>query len=193
MNKKNILKMSILGTIVGILAFSLIPVALAGPPGHFEDRPWWNNLVMPFWFGYWDWTTGEYQYEYWEYSASEDLYFRIGWGAWWEEIENEWFPKWPYEYKLFINDEEIPLQRYSVQVFPKEDREIVAKVSMWYHVFGPGYFTAGGEYLLRWEMWVKRPYQGDGLNYWRPAVDYWGIFSPPGSVWIYEYPLVIVP
>jgi hypothetical protein len=183
MFKKNFLKKTTLFTIFGILALCLIPTVMAGPPGHFRDRPGDNNLLLAWWFGD----------PYYEFSASEDLYFRIGWGAWYEEIENDWAPKWPYKYKLFINDEEITLQRYDVPV-PKENKEIVAKVSMWYHVFGPGYFTAGEEYTFRFEFWVRRPYQGDGLNYWRIYVDYWGIFSPPGTVHSFEFEVLnIVP
>ncbi len=176
MNKKNILKMSILGATVGILAFSLIPAASAGIPGHWKDNLWENNLSRAYW-----WND-----PYWPYSTSENLYFAMGWSTWWEEIENDWAPKWPYKYKLFINDEEINLQRFDIPV-PKEAKEIVAKTTFWYHEFGPGYFTPGEEYTFRFEFWVRRPYQGDGLNHWRIFVDYWGIFSPPGTVFSFEY------
>lgn len=180
MNKAKFLKRSILFATIGILALSLIPAAMAGSPGHMKERPWDNNLLMSWWFGDPDW----------EFSTSDDLYFRIGWSAWWEEIENDWAPKWPYKFKLFINNEEINLQRFDVPVL-KENKEIVAKNSQWYHVFGPGYFTPGGEYLLRFEFWVRRPYQGDGKNYWRIFDDYNGIFGPPGE-FIGESPLNIV-
>ena len=170
MNKAKFLKRSILFATIGILALSFIPAVSAGVPGHFRDRPGYNNLLVPWWIG--DPTF--------PLSTSEDLYFSIGWATWWEEIENDWAPKWPYKFKLFINNEEIDLDRFSAPV-PKEDKEIVAKLSYWYHVFGPGYFTEGGEYLLRFEFWVRRPYQNDGLNHWRIFNDYNGIFGPPGE------------
>ena len=176
MNKTK--KMTILCATIGILAFSLIPLVSAGLPGHFKDRPGCNNLLINWW-----------NFEH-EFSASEDLYFRIGWGSTTEEIENDWAPKNPWKFKLFINDEEINLQRYEV----KADKEAgVIKVSYWYHVFGPGYFEAEGEYLLRFEFWVRRPYQGDGLNHWRIFVDYGGyVWGAPGTVASYEYYLNIV-
>jgi len=155
MNKAKFVKKSILFAIIGILAFSLIPVVNAGVPGHFRDRPGYNNLLMPWWTGYYGW----------EFDASDDIYFKIGWYTSEWEIENDIAPKHPWMMKLFINGEEINLQRYGFV----NDK---VKVSYWYHVFGPGYFEAGREYLLRFEFWVKRPYQGDNKNYWRIFVDY---------------------
>jgi len=179
MNKTKFIKKSILIATIGILAFSLIPVANAGTPRHVQERPWENNLLMPFYYG-----------ESFEFSTSEDLYFRIGWGSTEEEIENDWAPKNPWKFKLFINDEEINLQRYGV----KADKAAgVVKLSYWYHVFGPGYFEPEGEYLLRFEFWVRRPYQDDGLNHWRIFVDYGGfVWGEPGTVASYEYYLNIV-
>ena len=98
-------------------------------------------------------------------------------------------PKNPWKVKLFINDEEINLQRFDVKV-DKDAGDL--KTSYWYHVFGPGYFEVGGEYLLRWEFWIRRPYQGDGKNYWRIWVDYGGIYFYPGFEFKAEYHLNIV-
>jgi len=178
MNKTK--KMSILFATIGILAFSLIPAVSAGVPGHMKERPDYNNLLMPWWIG------GDF-----EFSASEDLYFRIGWYTSPEEIENDIAPKHPWKYKLFINDEEINLQRYGFVLIIKEI-DLHLKFSYWYHVFGPGYFEAGGEYLLRFEFWVKRPYMGDGLNHWRIMVDHWGLYLPAGAEHRFEYYLNIV-
>jgi len=181
MNKTKFIKKSILIATIGILAFSLIPVASAGTPRHVQERPWENNLLMPWWYG-----------ESFEFSTSEDLYFKIGWASTYEEIENDWAPKNPWKFKLFINNEEINLQRYDIPI-SKEDKSILSKQSMFYHVFGPGYFEPEGEYLLRFEFWVKRPYQDDGLNHWRIFVDYWGVvWGAPGEVASYEYYLTIV-
>ena len=173
MNKSKF-KKSLLFATIRILAFSLIPVANAGVPRFMQRDDYWNNLLMPFW-------TGDLGYEF---SASEDIFFRIGWASTLEEIENDWAPKNPWKYKLFINDEEIDLQRYDVKV----DKTVFVKQSMWYHIFGPGYFEAEGDYLLRWEFWVRRPYQGDGLNHWRIFVDYDG----NDLEYSFEYPLNIV-
>ncbi len=159
MNKAKFVKKSILFAMISILALSLIPAVSAGVPGHFKERSPYNNLAAPV-FGFPN-----------VFSTSEDLYFRVGWMSTYEEIENDWFPPQPYKFKLFINDEEINLQRYGKGV-PKEDKNEVIKMSWWYHVFGPGYFTAGGPYHLKIEFWVLRPYGGDGLNYWRIHVDY---------------------
>ena len=176
MNKTK--KMSILFAIIGILAFSLIPVANAGVPPFMQDRPFYNNIAYPA-FGFSN-----------VFSTSEDLFYRIGWASSIEEIENDWAPKNPWKFKLFINDEEINLQRYDVKV----DKTVLIKQSMWYHVFGPGYFTVEGNYHIRWEFWVKRPYQGDGLNYWRIFVDYDGVVFGEGPDFVasYEYDLIIV-
>ncbi len=174
MNKAKFLKKSILFAIIGIMAVSLIPAVSAGVPGHMKERPWYNNLLMAWWFndpGF-------------EFSASEDLYFRIGWFSTEEEIENDLAPKHPWKFKLFINDEEIDLDRYGVWA----NRSLgITKVSYFYHVFGPGYFEVEGEYLLRFEFWVRRPYQGDGKNYWRIFVDY-----STGWEFIAEYNLNII-
>ena len=177
MNKTK--KMSILFATIGILAFSFIPVASAGVPGHFKDRPFYNNLMGP-------WFTGNYDIEF---SAAEDLFWRLGWATSDWEIENDIAPKNPWKMKLFINDEEINLQRFDVG---PDKAAGVKKISYWYHVFGPGYFEAEGEYLLRWEFWVKGPYMDDGKNYWRIYVDYWGIYFPVGLEWSFEYYLNIV-
>ena len=170
MNKAKFVKKSILFAIIGIMAFSLIPAVSAGFPGHWKKRPYWNNLVAP-------WFLDDYTITF---SASEDLFFRIGWATSEWEIENDIYPKHPWKFKLFINDEEINLQRYGFVV----DK---MKVSYWYHVFKPGYFEVEGEYLLRFEFWVKRPYQGDGKNYWRVFEDY-----STGWEFIAEYNLNII-
>lgn len=177
MNKAKFLKKSILFATIGILALILIPAANAGTPRFMQERPFLNNLVTP-------WFIGDV-----EFSASEDLYFRIGWATSVEELENDWAPKNPFKFKLFINNEEINLQRYDVKV----NKTLLIKTSYWYHIFGPGYFEAEGEYLLRWEFWVRRPYQGDGLNYWRIYVDYSGdVTGVPGFEFSAEYSLNIV-
>ena len=177
MNKTK--KMSILFATIGILAFSLIPAVSAGAPGHFKSRLMSNNLLLPFW-------TGDYTMEF---STSEDLFFLVGWTLTELEMEYDIAPKQPWKFKLFINDEEINLQRFDVKP-DKTAGEI--KASCWYHVFGPGYFEAEGDYCLRFEFWVKGPYQGDGNNYWRIWVDYWGIYLPAGTEFIFEYDLNIV-
>ncbi|MFX0018669.1 MAG: hypothetical protein ACFFAK_07535 [Promethearchaeota archaeon] len=181
MNKKNFLKMSILFAALGILAFSFIPHVNAGIPPFIPQGQMSNNLLLPTFVG-----------ESWPFSASENLFFAFGWASTEEEIENDLAPKNPWEIKLFINNEEIVLRRYDIFVKDITDPEMI-KNSVWYYIFGPEYFAPGGEYLLRWEFWVKRPYQGDGKNYWRIFVDYGGyIFGVPGLEFRFEYYLNIV-
>jgi len=180
MNKTK--KMSILFATISILVFSFIPAASAGEPRFMQREDWYNNLLMPWWYD-----------DSWEFIASEDIFFKIGWASTQEEIENELAPKNPWKFKLFINDEEINLQRYDIKIDKRDNPDGLIKQSMWYHIFGPGYFEAEGEYLLRWEFWVRRPYQGDGLNHWRIFVDYWGVvWGPPGTVASFAYYLNIV-
>ena len=126
--------------------------------------------------------TGNYD---WEFNASEDLFFRIGWALSEEELENDWAPKNPWKFRLFINEEEINLQRYGV----KPDKTLgIVKMTVWYHIFGPGFFEAEGDYLLRFEFWVRKPYQGDGLNHWRIFVDYGGLITGvPGLEFSFKY------
>ncbi|MFX0007724.1 MAG: hypothetical protein ACFFA7_13485 [Promethearchaeota archaeon] len=188
------LKLALVATL-GITVFSLMPMVIAGPPRFMQELNRFDNLLMPWWWGWFyedppgsgNWY---FQEEYVEFDSSANLYFRIGAAVGWEELENDWWPKPPWEYRLWINGEEIVMERYAV----KGNQSIIhPPVSMfWYHIFGPDYFTAGETYLLKWEFWVKGPYQGDGLNYWRPFVDYWGVYAPPGTVSSYEYYLNIV-
>ena len=167
MNKRNSLKMSILIATIGLLAFSFVPQVNAGIPPFIPQGQMGNNLLL-----------GTFV-EGFPFSASENLFFAFGWASTEEEIENDYAPKNPWEVKLFINDEEIVLRRYDIFV---KDEEGFIKNSVWYYIFGPDYFIPGGEYLLRWEFWVRRPYQGDGKNYWRIYIDYGGyVFGPPGT------------
>ncbi|GAI09176.1 unnamed protein product, partial [marine sediment metagenome] len=105
MNKTKFIKKSIIFATIGLLLFSLIPIANAGVPPFMQRDDFYNNLLMP-------WATGNFD---WEFSASEDLFFRIGWASTEEELENDWAPKNPWKFKLFINEEEINLQRYGVK------------------------------------------------------------------------------
>jgi hypothetical protein len=174
--KRNSLKMSILFATIGLLALSFIPQVNAGIPPFVPQEMGTNLLLGTFVEGF-------------PFSASENLFFAFGWASTEEEIENDLAPKQPWEVKLFINDKEIVLRRYDI--FVKDEGYI--KNSVWYYIFGPDYFTTGGEYLLRWEFWVRRPYQGDGNNYWRIYVDYGGyIFGPPGTEASFETYLNIV-
>jgi len=190
--KKKITRFAMVTTLV-VLIFCLFPTVLAGRPPFIQKLPGDNNLRAPWWFGEFIEDppgSGEYYYSYeeWEFDSTEELYFRMGWGLSEEELENDWAPKNPWKYKLFINDEEINLQRYDVKAVKASG---ILKVSYWYHIFEPGYFIVGEEYLLRFEFWVRRPYQGDGLNHWRIYVDYWGIYFPAGTEFSFEYYLNI--
>lgn len=179
MKKLNSARTTLLFAALGLLALIFIPQASAGIPPFIPQGQMGNNLILPTFVGEW-----------WPFSTSENLFFAFGWASTEEEIENDWAPKQPWEVKLFINNEEIVLRRYDIFV---KDEDGFIKNSVWYYIFGPDYFTPSGEYLLRWEFWVRRPYQGDGKNYWRIFVDYGGyVFGVPGTVACFEYYLNIV-
>jgi hypothetical protein len=178
--KKTITRFAMVTTLV-VLIFCLFPTVRAGTPPFLQELPNGNNLAFPFFINDYSW----------EFDSTEELYFRIGVARTIEEEENDWWPKPPWRFHLYINGEEIKLQRYAIPL----DNNIFhpAVAHMCYALFEPDYFTPGEEYLLKFEFWVKNPYQGDGLNHWRPFVDYWGIYGDPGvEVLNIEYNLNIV-
>ena len=170
--KKPITRFALLTTLV-VLIFCMFPTVLAGPPPFMQDRPFLDNLASP-------WFTGDYSMEF---DSTEELYFRMGAARSIEEKENDWWPKPPWRYRLYINNEEIELQRYNSKGNKELDHPSV--LFWWYALFEPDYFETEGVYLLRFEFWVKNPYQGDGLNHWRIFEDYWGIYGR--GVWSFEY------
>ncbi len=190
MNKKGLITKLIITATFGILILGILPVVQAGTPPFIQDLDSKDNLLKPFMDGEWIEDPPGRKYKEWEFDSSRNLHFRYGLGASYYELENDLFPKPPWRYRLYINGEEIDLQRYNL----KGDKDIMhpSVWFFWYHIFGPDYFTAGGEYLLKFELWVKAPYQGDGLNYWRIFIDYMGHLSPEGIEWSFEYYLNIV-
>lgn len=192
--KKTITRFAIISTLV-VLIFCVFPTVQAGKPPFIQELPWHNNLYQPYYQGeHVEDPPGSgiciYSYGEWEFDSTEELHFRIGAARTIEEKENDWWPKPPWRYRLYINGEEIKLKRYAVPL----DNEVFhpAVAYMCYAFFEPNYFEAGEEYLLRFELWVKNPYQGDGLNHWRIWVDYSGIYLPAGAEFSYEYYLTIV-
>lgn len=192
--KKTITRFTMITTLL-VLTFCMFPIVQSRTPPFIEELPSYNNLTRPFWLGGYiedPPESGIYIYIYgeWEFDSTEELYFKMGVARSIEEKENDWWPKPPYRYRLYINNEEINLQRYA----EKGDKEILSPsvIFRWYTLFEPNYFEAGEDYLLRFELWVKSPYQGDGLNHWRIFVDYWGIYGPAGAEFSHEYSLNIV-
>ena len=176
------------------LILSILPTVQA-LPSFVQDLEGRDNLAIPFFFGEWiedPQNPGNFYFSYSDYhfNSSRNLYFRLGASRTFEEKENDWWPSPPWEYRLQINGEEIDLKKYGI----KADKEVqdCPFILYWYHIFGPNYFTPGEEYLIKFEFWVKNPYQGDGLNEWRIFVDYWGIYFPAGYAFSFEYYLNIV-
>lgn len=181
MNKKKLVSKLTLGAIIVFLMFCFTPIVQAGVPPFIQELEFEDNFMYPWW-------TGDYDHEF---EANEELHFRVGAARTIEERENDWWPKPPWRYRLYINDEEINLQRFAESY----DNEFYnpAVCYRWYALFEPNYFDPDEEYVLRWEMWVKNPYQGDGLNEWRIFVDYWNIYGHgEGVAWSFEYTLNIV-
>ena len=160
-------------TTLVVIIICIFPTAQAGAPPFIQDWPLHNNLAAP-------WSTGDYEIAF---DSNEELFFKLGAARSIEEKENDWWPKPPWRYRLYINGEEVNLRRYVV----KQDKESVLPpvAFYWYALFESNYFEPGEVYLLRFEFWVKNPYQEDGLNYWRIFEDYWGIYG--GGQFCYEY------
>jgi len=180
MNKKGLITKLAITATFAILIIGILPTVQAGRPPFVRDLYYENNLVRP-------WMVNDYEMEF---DSSENIHFRIGAARSIEEKENDWWPKLPWRYRLYINGEEIDLKRFA----SKGDKETTHPpvLFFWYHIFGPDYFTPGEEYLLKFEFWVKNPYQGDGLKHWRIFTDYWGIYGEVGTEWSFEYYLNIV-
>jgi hypothetical protein len=172
--------------------FSFIPVAnvKAGWPAYLWKKP-----------GYWP-ATGNQIYWWWligignTQTIPDDEYsfYRIGWIVSDYEIEAGLDPGPPYQNKLYINGEEIVMQRFvwtvqdEVVVFPDGvERTVHTRAWMWIVRFEPGYFEEGETYEIREVFLVRKPYQVEvsgGLtdsNKWRPYVNYM-----PGD-WQYWY------
>ena len=186
-------------TTFGILILGILPAVQAqqGFPPFVRDLNWWENLGMPFFQGYWE--EGDppyyvYNDDWNQFDPDENLFFRIGFYRLVEERENDWWPNPPWRVHLWINGEEIPLLRFAVptKLRPWLPPAHPPVIYYWYHIFGPDYFTVGEVYHLKWELWVKNPYSGSDVNFWRVFVNYDAPYIPSGAVFSFEYDLNII-
>jgi len=193
MNRKALLTRLTILTTLGFLILGLLPAVQAKAPPFIEELDGANNLANPWFMGHWeqDPITGDFYYVYGNppFYSTENLFFRVGAARSIQEKEDDTWPGLPWEFRCYLNGKEVELNRFTT----KGDPEMVSPpvLFFWYHIFGPDYFTPGELYTLKFEFWVKQPYQGDDLKDWRIYVDYLGIWFPAGEAFSFEYNLNI--
>jgi len=170
MNKSTLITKSSLFVALILILISFIPTIQAEVP--LAKIPRWQNIGWPIW---WD-DDSEAGID-----ATEESCFRVGLVQSVEEKEKDWFPGPPYNIRLYINGIEIGLRRFTHRV-----GDLFFE---FYAIFEPGYFNQEEDYTIKFEIWVLKPYQGDGLNEWRIFYDYWGIYGEP-RYFIQVYDLV---
>jgi len=191
MNRNKIVKLT-LCMLLMVSIFSLFPVVLAdkppkekepwqgGPPAYIFKKPgylpkWVDPVNGGNWIGGWLWlgVGGEMGIPQDDYSM-----FRIGWQVSDYEIEQGWDPGPPYKFKLFVDGEEINMQRYSRHfkdmevTFPNGEFLIVDSHAWMFCVRFDPYFFELGAHEIRLQMLVKKPYFGSDSNEWRFYTNY---------------------
>lgn len=202
MNRTKLIPKFMVFIVVGILAFSFISTVQAGVPPFMEDRDPDQRIF---------WLKDS------EISASKESWFYCGVGYIPEEIEENWFPKNPYKIRLYIDGEEIDLDRYAYHDknrefrIPYKDNEGIwqydapltttdFRVWNWYYIFEPGYFTPSETpYKIRVEIWVYGCYGGSEKKGWRifenkigpPGTPKLWWYGPEGFEWIFTKDLKV--
>ncbi len=121
-------------------------------------------------------------------NGSQQSYFHMSVYQTLEAKENNWFPDNPYLIKLFIDNKQVNLRRYAEPVKNENDETQYIAYSF-YKLFKPGHFESG-TYEMRWELWVRKGYQGHEKGRWRIFIDYDGTYSaewpniPAGDEWV---------
>jgi hypothetical protein len=196
--------------------FSFIPLVYADPPEEWDPwqkggepaylfkKPgyfWWSGGN---WIGGWVWLGPD---GYWEMSQDAYSSFRIGWIISDYEIEMGWDPGPPYQFRLFVDGEEIVMQRWARHfknwevLFPNgEVHTTDSHVWMWSVRFDPNYFELG-YHEIRLQMLVKKPYYGSDSKEWRffenhltGGVDpeyFEDWYGPAGLVWDQTHTLYV--
>jgi hypothetical protein len=170
----------ILLTTLGILIFGFFPIACAEPgkwPAYIFKKPGYTGVD-----GY---HIGAWYYPFigigghWEVPAGEYCFFRTGWIVSDWEIDTGLDPGPPYQNHLFVNGEEIVMQRWTwtipktTSLYPDGvERSVNLRAWMWGVRFDPGYFEAGKSYKIRLQFLVQKPYYGSPSRGWRPYVNY---------------------
>ncbi|MFX1480665.1 MAG: hypothetical protein ACFFCI_21455 [Promethearchaeota archaeon] len=179
---------------LGLLIFSFFQVAYA-EPGKWPAYLFKKEGYLPNTGGQ---HIGAWYYPFigpeghWEVSAGEYCFFRTGWMVSDYEIETGLDPGPPYQYRLFIDDEEITMQRWTWTI-PKDTllfpdgvyRDVKIRAWMWVVRFEPGYFEAGKSYMIRVQFLVQKPYFGSDIVGWRFYVNHMtgGGIPPADFTW----------
>lgn len=198
MNKNKICKLSLL-TVLMFTIFSVPFVSaepgkwpaylfkkagyfpFSDPPG-FRIMPWWAMDIEP----------GDHVEVPAELVAGY-CFYRTGWIVSDYEIKMGYDPGPPYQSNLFINDEEIVMQRWTWTepkgevLYPDGVVKIVnSRAWMWIVRFDPGYFEAGKTYKIGEQFLVQKPYQESYDRGWRPYVNYMSGGGPPDAPYTWE-------
>ncbi|MFX1469148.1 MAG: hypothetical protein ACFFB8_10830 [Promethearchaeota archaeon] len=172
-NRTKIIPKIILGFVVLITIFGLTTSANAGiPPFMWNYMPdnvisWGIDLEVP--------------------QNEPSLYLCATACTDWE-IETGFYPKPPFNHKVYIDGEKIVLRRC---VFYDEEGYVFGipetKWYVFYQIFEAGYFTLGEHNVIH-EVYVQKPYAGSETYGWRIFVNYEGPEELYGEV---EEPLII--
>ena len=217
MNRNKLVKLT-LCMLLMVSIFSLFPVVLADKPPK-EKEPWQDGGPPAYLFkkpGYFEWSGGNWiggwfwlgPGGYWEIPQDGYSYLRIGWIISDYEIEQGWDPGPPYKFRLFVDDEEIVMQRWARHYkdeeveFPNgEVHTTDSHAWMFSARFDPNFFELG-YHEIRIQFLVKKPYFGSDSNEWRffenfltggtPGNSFEDWFGPVGVVndqfhWLYVY------
>lgn len=111
------------------------------------------------------------------------------------EIETGFFPKPPFNHKVYIDGKEIVLRRC---VFYDEEGYVFGvpevKWYVFYQIFEAGYFSLGEHEVIH-KVLVQKPYKGSEVYGWRIFVNYEGpidLYGPIGLPLVLTYTLTFV-
>jgi hypothetical protein len=170
---KSNLSTKIAAVTMSVIMLSIIPIAFAGIPPFFPDPyawplPMYNNIIMssyaeglpPMWLNPYAPVDN--------YDSSENIYFGIEAYRGIDEAEDGSFPIGPYNVKLWIDGEQVSVQRFAYSNEAADPK----KSSVFYHIFGPDYFTPGQQCVVYYEFWVFKPCFIDPAVGWRIWASY---------------------
>ena len=213
-NRNKLLKLTLCMLLMASI-FSFFPAALAdSTPEEWGPKPWpWQHGGAPAyrfkkpqgnWIGLWPFLGPGAD---WGIPQDEPSWIRIGWIVSDFEIEAGWDPGPPYQFRLFIDGEEIPMKRWA-RHYKNEDvmfpdgvvRNVDSRAWMCMASFDPYYFEIG-PHEIRLQMLVKKPYFGSDSKEWRfyenhltggtPGNSFEDWYGPAGLVWDQSHTLWI--
>lgn len=174
-----------------IFAFCFVQSAQAGIPPFMEDENLNYDQRLNFWMDS-------------AINGSLESWDKVGAACNPEELEKGWWPSNPYQFRFYIDGQEIQFRRffyklkdieYSVPYmeggkwnYSAEPIITTQKTWFWYNFFAPGYFTPG-THTIRVEFWVYNSYGGSPETGWRIFVNYIGppeIYRDVGQEMVWE-------